>query len=145
MIKIPYKDVSDFNFQTALQKLAGATTDGHSAYKIKKVWVGVKKAREAIAEEYKKDIMPKYVKLDEKGEWTPETFQVDPAKEAEFIKAQDEFGAKVIEIDRPQLTMSDIRSVQLSALEQLALEPVLDDTQAEQGAMAIPQAIRQAK
>jgi hypothetical protein len=108
--------------------------DGHSAYKVKKIYSAVKKAREDIAEKYKAEIMPKYAKLDEKGEFKIEEFECDPAKEAEFTKAQDEFGLLVVEIDRPKLTLSDIRNVQLSPIEQLALECVLDDSQGEQPA-----------
>lgn len=146
MILIPYKDVSAFNFQTALQKLAGTSMDGHSAYKVKKIFAGVKKGQELVSEKYKAEIMPKFAKLDAEGKFDIEKFEVDPAKEAEFVKAQDEFGLQNIEIDRPKLTLQDIRNVQLSPIEQLALEPVLDDSQGDAPAQPMmPQGIRQVK
>jgi hypothetical protein len=131
MIKMNYKDSSAFDFQSAIQKLATATTDGVSAYRIKKVYAAVKAHRLAVAEEYKKDVMGKFAKKDEKGEWAPETFCCIEGQEEAYAKAQDEFGERTWTLPRPKLTLHDIRDAKLTAMEQLALDPVLDDSEGE--------------
>lgn len=135
MIKISYKTLASHDFQMAWQKLMNAPTDGKSGYAIKKIHQGCKAGREISAEAYKKEIMETFAKRDEAGKFDPETFEIQEEKKDEYEKAHTEFGERTHEIDRPKLTMRDIKDVKLTPADQLALEAVLDDSDAENPAV----------
>lgn len=131
MIEIKYSEISGHAFSMALQKLMGTTTDGKSAYRIKKIFAEIRKGRDQIAKEYKAEIQPEFAKKDAEGKYDPENFECAEGKEKELDAAQDKFGERTFKVDRPKLTMSDIRDAKLTPADQLALEPILDDSQAE--------------
>jgi len=134
MIKTTYQQISNFQFQSAMHKLSSAPTDGHTAYFIKQMNAALKPLRERIVKEYESDVMEKFAQRDEHGKFDKQTFQPIADKEEEFKKAQDEFEARTVEIDRPQLPARILKDVRLSALELEALDPILDASSFEQDA-----------
>lgn len=125
-MKIKYNEISTFAFQTAMQKLSAAPVDGRTAYDIKLMNSALKKAREQVADEYKKEIIEVYAKRDENGKYNEEQFEPQEEKLKEFEAAQEAFGEREIEIDRPMFTAHHIQSVKLSALELEGLGQVFD-------------------
>lgn len=115
-----------------MHKLSSAPTDGHTAYFIKQMNAAIKPLREKIVKEYEADVMEKFAKRDEHGKFDKQTFQPMDDKEEEFKKAQDEFEARTLEIDRPKFTAKFLKDVRLSALELEALDPILDGASFEE-------------
>jgi len=137
-IEVKYSDLSNFHIDSTLSRMAEVVTDGHSAYKIKKMCRAVNDAKKKIAAEYDEEIVKKFSKKDEAGNvirvqpekdplgFLPEDSQKDALKEA--FKA---FGEKTVFIDRPALTLHDLRDMPMSALDQDSLKNLIDDTEAE--------------
>lgn len=134
-IEVKYSDLSNFHIDSTLSRMAEVVTDGHSAYKIKKMCRAVNDAKKKIAAEYDEEIVKKFSKKDEAGNvirvqpekdplgFLPEDSQKDALKEA--FKA---FGEKTVFIDRPALTLHDLRDMPMSALDQYILKNLIDDT-----------------
>ena len=70
--------------------------------------------------------MEVYAKRDEAGKFDEKTWTVDEAKRDEYTKAEEAFGDRIAEIDRPKLTAHDIRDIKPTADELGALEPIFD-------------------
>lgn len=137
-IELKYSDLSNFHIDSTLARMAEVVTDGHSAYKIKKMCRAVNEAKKKIASEYDEEIVKKFSKKDESGNvvrvqpdkdplgFVPDDTQKDGLKDA--FKA---FGEKTIWIDRPALTLHDLRDMPMSALDQDSLKNLIDDSEAE--------------
>lgn len=121
-MKLSYRTISNFPFQSALQKLANAPLSGRQAYEVNIFSRAIKEAKQKIHDEYKKDLMDKYAVLDEAGKYDPDKFVVQPTKEDEFEKEQEAFSDREYSINRAKLPFSIIANLKVSAndIEQLA-------------------------
>lgn len=133
MIKMSYHEMSNFQFQSAKQKLENAPTDGHTAYRISKIVRELDAKRKEIADEYRKDIIEVFAKRDEKGEYSEHDWTPDESRQEEFTKAQEDFGNREFTVRRPKLTAHDVRDAKLSAAELTQLGPILDEESFERG------------
>lgn len=129
--KLTYADLSNFNFQKAMQKIENAPTDGFTAYRINKIVRDLKKGRDQISAEYRKDIMEVFAKKDENGKYDENTFQPMEDKIEEFKIAQEAFGKKELHIEQNSLSIADIKDIKISAAEMDALKGAFDDTDME--------------
>lgn len=129
--KVTYSKMSSFQFQKVLQKLETAATDGFTAYRIRKIATKLKSYREQIANEYKKQIMDKYAKRDEKGEYKEEDFVPMEDKVNEYNKALEDFGKNEVFVDRHPLTIADIKDIKITAEEMEAMGEMFDDSDME--------------
>ena len=134
MIQIRYADVSNFQFVQAVQKLGNTATDGHTAYKIRKIMKALQDGREKIAKEYTKEVIDVFAKRNESGaiirpEGDPNGFSVEDAKQDEFQKVQDAFGERTVDIEREPLSLSDLKDFRFTAMEQESLKGILDDSE----------------
>jgi DNA-binding protein H-NS len=143
MIQLTYKQAMEFEFVRTMRKLATTPMQTHTAYSIKKITDALMSARKKVASEWETDILAIYAKKDEKGEVIrskedPERFEILEDKLSEFKAKQEEFGNRVITIERAKLTLSDLASVQLSAAELTALEPLYTENGQDAQADVIP-------
>lgn len=129
--KLTYADLSNFNFQKAMQKIENAPTDGFTAYRINKIVRDLKKGRDQISAEYRKDIMEVFAKKDENGKYDENTFQPMEDKIEEFKIAQEAFGKRELHIEQNSLSIADIKDIKISAAEMDALKGAFDDTDME--------------
>lgn len=121
-IKTKYQSISSFELAGVLQKIANTQTSNKNASHIRRVINEIKKAGDQIREEYKKDILEVYAQRDEKGEikrpeGDPNGFDPIVEKEAEFLKAQEDFGGREIVIAWRPLNPDTLADVKLSAKE----------------------------
>jgi hypothetical protein len=130
-LTITYEQCTNYELQVAMEKLTNMPTDGKTAYRIKTINAELKKARVKISDEYEKEICEKYAERDAEGKYDRQTFKPKKEMIADFKKDQDEFGKRTVEIERPKLTMADIKDTKLTANDLEALEPILDDSDAE--------------
>lgn len=107
-----------------------ANTDGQSAYTIKKMYQAVKETLADTRELYKKEIADVFAKRDEKGEYTMESFEVEETKKEEFKKAEEDFSEVLVKLERPFLTLHNIRDAKLSGSDIESLSIVLQEDQA---------------
>lgn len=126
--KLIYSDLSNFNFQKAMQKIENAPTDGFTAYRIKKILKELKKGRDRISAEYVTEIMEVFAKRDENGKYDPDSFQPMEDKIEEFKTAQEDFGKRELHIEQNSLSIADIKDIKISAAEMDALKGAFDDT-----------------
>ena len=129
-ITVKYKDLSGYAFQSAMSKLSNCTfkDGGRCAYLVKKMNQAIKPLRDKIAAEYKAELMGVYGQPGEDGKLDERTFKPIEGKEEEFTKAQEDFGERSAEIDRPKFLAADIKDANLTADEQEAIDPILDDS-----------------
>lgn len=139
-IEVKYSDLSNFHIDSTLARMAEVITDGHSAYKIKKMCRAVNDAKKKIAAEYDEEIVKKFSKKDESGnvirvqpEKDPLGFVPDDEQKEGLKDAFKAFGEKTVWIDRPALSLHDLRDMPMSALDQDSLKNLIDDTEAERG------------
>ena len=132
MIKVKYKQYKGLlghQFVGAVRKLLSASTDGQSAYNLRKALKPLVSGGDEVAKAWDEKIVEKFAKN------RKEDGKVDPANpgmpeegtDAEFDKALVDFENMEIEVRRPKLTAHDIRAASLSADELEALEPVVDE------------------
>jgi hypothetical protein len=134
MITLTYKQLNDFNIANALRKLAD--TRGFSikvAYRIAKLNEKIQKEMDNARKFYGEKIIKEFFVTDEKG-----NIQMDPSSEeagkplikdgrdAEFKTAYKDFLALEVQIDRWKIQAEDIQAANLSGMELIALEPLLD-------------------
>jgi hypothetical protein len=136
-IPVTYKEISNYDFQGALAKLRSAQfkDGGRCAYLVKKMSQAIEKLREKVHAEYRKEILDLYAQRDEKGEYNEEQVKIIEGKQDEFKKALEAFEARSGIIDRPKFLAADIREAHLTAAEQEAIDPILDDTGFDQAGM----------
>lgn len=129
-IPITYQQVSNYAFQGAMDKLRNAQfkDGGRCAYLVKKMSQAVDKVREVIRKEYRETILEPYAQRDAEGKYDEERFLPIEEKKEEFKKALEVFEAKLAYIDRPKFFAADIREAHLTAAEQEAIDPILDDS-----------------
>ena len=118
----------------ALQKLLNTPMRSQVAYQLKKIADELQKARTTIGQEYEKEIVNVYAVRGEKGdivrpEDDPMGFDVDPSKRDEFKRVQDDFGKRIIRLERHKITLHDLDGVALSAAELSLLEPIYAEPQ----------------
>lgn len=68
MVKLKYKEISNFAFAQAVQKISQANTHGATAALIHKVTRQLGFARKEIAKAYQSELVEKFGKRDEKGQ-----------------------------------------------------------------------------
>jgi hypothetical protein len=120
MIKITYNQISDFALVSAMQKISNTSLPAKVAYDIKKLIDKLTQARKHIGESYQADVLSKFtVKEEGKPDFVPDE------KKAEFEKEQEEFGKRVVEIDRPRIFLDQIQNVQLTVREISAISSLI--------------------
>lgn len=129
--KLTYMEISNFDFQKAMQKMESAPTDGFTAYRIGKISAALKNARKKITDEYKNEIVEKYAKRDADGKYDENNFVPNEETLADFQQAQDDFGKREIFIDRHPFTIADIKDIKLSSAEMTALGNAFDSSDIE--------------
>lgn len=123
MIKIPYTKFGGANgpaFLQTVQKILDINTDGHTSYRLQKIFIPVVKGMTQVYEDYKKDILDKYAKRDEKGEYNIQApILPQPGEETheEYAKALSAFEAKELEIERPFLVVDDFKDGKMTPRE----------------------------
>lgn len=130
MIKLTYKQLSNYQFQTAMQKIAATPTNNRAASRIRHVIKATQVLIEKMGENFKKDVLENYATKDEKGNVKYDTQgnpEIDTTKAEEFSKDQEEFGKREAFIDREALTSEDLQDTKLSASELLAIGDVFSD------------------
>ena len=121
-IKMKYKDLGSFEFTQVIQKLANTPMSAQKANHIRHVVKEVRKAKEQIIAEYKKDVMEVFGERDEKGalklpEGEPVGFVPKEAEISAVDKANEAFGEREAIIKWRPLTPSTISDVKLTAME----------------------------
>src|SRR3954466_5170273 len=107
MITMTY-DKTNGRFVQAMQKLCSLPLPTKTAYTVKKIGEAISAKKRTIGEEFQKTILEKFTKRDEKGEMVLDEEgqpSVDEANQAEFMKAQEEFGKTTFTIDRAKLPL----------------------------------------
>ncbi len=114
-----------FTFSQAIQKLSSAQLNPRGSYAIKKIVDALTKQMTVVREAYQKELVSQYPKKDEKGAVIPGELDVPEAKQVEFAKAQEDFGAREFTIDRNKLSFADLGNLTISAVELTLLEPII--------------------
>lgn len=143
MIKMTYQEVTNMQFLGAVQYLANQALPIKTAYAVKKIADELTRAKKRIAEEYQKDIIEKFSKKNPDGsiahpigeDGKPVTDQFDPIDDKEgLLKAQNDFGAKTLEINRPKLVVDQLgHSFTMSAAQLVMLDPLFTDLSVVEG------------
>lgn len=122
-VKIKYSEISSFEFNTAMQKIAATPVDNKTACSIRRVVKAVSKGLEDIRLEYKTKFIDVWGKKDAEGkiippaDGNPSGFEVPDEKADEFMKAQEDFGKSELELSIDPLTPNDLKDIRLSAKE----------------------------
>jgi len=122
MIKITYKQLSDFTTAQTLQKLSSTPTSNKNACHIHHILKEIQVIREKISADYQEKIVALYAVKDDKGEVVrkagePLSFDVDQTKTEAFMAAQEAFGDTEAMVNWKPLTMETIADVKISAAE----------------------------
>lgn len=131
MIQINYKRVKDHTFNAAMKKLSAKPfRDQKLAYTIAKIVNVLNKEAETTQALFLK-LVDTYADKDAQGHvivppgMAPGSFQVSKNHE-EYQKALADFEALSFDIPGPKLTFLQLESVDLSAEDCIALEPLLE-------------------
>lgn len=136
-IKLTVGGLSSPGLQMALQKLNGAQVNNKVGYRFKKLndsfEIEMKKVRDA----YTKEVVEKFAKKDDKDKLIPAQvpwgFELkEGTVQEEFDKANEDFHAKEIVIDRNPLSLTDLNDVKISAAELSALGPFFIDPEEQE-------------
>lgn len=128
MVKLKYSEISSFQFQQAVQKIAATPTHGQKASLIHKTTKAVGQARTQISKEFQDELVPEFAKKDAEGkiirpEGEPNGFEPDETREAEFLKAQEAFGERWIELPKiSPYTLDTLSDIKVSAQDLEALK-----------------------
>lgn len=127
MVTLKYSEVSSFPFAQAMQKISSTPTHGAKASQIHRVTKQLDRLRKQISKEYQEELVNVYGKKDEEGklirpEGEPNGFEPDETKQEEFVKAQEEFGNKTVELDVPSFNLDVLADIKLSAQDLEALK-----------------------
>ena len=119
-LKISYKDLSSFEFAQTMQKIGSTPTHGQLASRIHKVVKALDRARKAVRDEYRKEIIETFGKRDDKGalvrpQDNPEGFEPIEEKKDEFLKAHDAFGDRQADLDVKPFTVDMFGDMKISA------------------------------
>lgn len=120
MVKVKYKEIMNYAFASALQKIAQTPVHGALASQLHKIIKACAKAKQDIQKEFQKDIVGAFAKKDEKGEivrpeGNPNDFVPLEGKDDEFMKAQEEFGNREAELQCSQITVQMLQDIKISA------------------------------
>lgn len=117
-------------FSPTLQKLARLPLPVKTAYAVKKIADAIHSEQKRMREAFNKEILEPLAKKNEKGELIKDEtgdVQIDDAKKEEFEAAQKAFGERSFRIDRYKLKLDLFESINLSASELSALDPIIED------------------
>ncbi len=134
-IKLTYNDMANPNFQQVVRRLQYMQLPTQVAYQLKKILEGIDKQRAVISSQFETEVLPKFVGKDDKGEFLKNAegqIDIPETKKDEFLKAQADFGTRTFSIERSKLRLSDLGSVQLSTVELIALNALIEDPEAVQ-------------
>lgn len=135
-VTMKHSELASFEFQEAIQKIAVANLDNKTACKVRRTVKEVQNAISIMGEGYKKEIMETYAKRDAEGkvvpspDGNPNSFAFDESKEAEFIKAQEEYGKKEVVLKAVPFVVDDFKDIRLSGKNLNALGNLFIDTEA---------------
>jgi hypothetical protein len=139
MIKLKYKNIQDNLFNQAIAKLAGHTfRDFRFNYNVakfvRKFQIHVNDAQEEFL-----SLVKQYAILDEHGDFVPEnnipgTYTIKPEKVEEWKLARADFDSTEFEIPCHKMRIDQLEGAPLSAMDILAIEDLLDET--EEGVVA---------
>ncbi len=132
MIKLKYKDCGNFEFATLIQKLANAQTTVGVAVRIKSIVRELTKGRELISKSYQDDLVSVFGEKNEDGtikrpEGEPNGFTPVKEKEEEFIKAQEDFGERELDLDCHPLNPTLLADMKCSSKELDLLKGLFTD------------------
>lgn len=140
-VTLKYKDISQEEFAIALHKVCQTPVENQAACAIRKVSKALNDARELISKEYATEIAERFGVKGEDGKLVPakdgSLFTVDETKREEFVKVQEEFGQKVLDLKCFPLTPNDLRDIKLSGRDLEVMGELFDDS-----APTRPQALR---
>lgn len=130
--KIKYKEISSFEFQSVVQKIANTPTGGKSACHIRHITKEISEARDRISDEFRRDIMEVFGEKDENGalkrpDHQPNGFTPVADRIEEFKKAQDAFAEREVELKWRKLTPSCLADVKLSGAEMNTIWPIFSE------------------
>lgn len=122
MIKIQYKQLSDFTTAQTIQKIANTPTSVANANRIRKLVKELQGVRERVSKEYQTEIVDKFADKDENGKAktdgnSPSGFAMSEENTAKMPAALEEFGKTEAEIEAMPLNASCLSDVKLSATE----------------------------
>lgn len=132
-MKMQYEKLVNREFVGAMQKLHRASVPGKLAFKIKRLGDALEEKRKAIVSEYQSELAEKFAARDEKGQikrpaGDEANFDIDEAKRADFVKAQQAFMTREFSIEVPPLKSMDLENLpEITALDLKVLEPVYVD------------------
>lgn len=135
-VTMKYVNISNFEFAQAVQKIAQTPVTNKTACAIRRVTKELNLAREIISKDYQDKIVEVFGKRDEKGELIrpkdqPAGFDVDEAKQPEFLKAQEAFGENTVELKCAPLDSDMLGDIKLSAWELEKLGSLFSDTESK--------------
>jgi hypothetical protein len=89
-----------------------------------------------MGEGYKTEIMEKYAKRDENGkvmpspDGNPNSFAFDESKQDEFVKAQEAYGSREVELAVTPFVLNDFKDIRISPKNLNALGKLYVDVEA---------------
>lgn len=124
-IKVKYKDLSTFEFNQALAKVANAQLPTAKALAVRKILKGIQEVREQMSKDYKQNILEKYAQKDEKDptkfahpENDPNGFIFSEENQAVMMKENEAFGDTEVTVNAPfKLNETLLEGVKFSARE----------------------------
>ena len=122
MIKIKYRELSEFSLAQTIQKVAATPTNTGNAVRIRNLVKAIQTAREDIRTKYISELVEVYAARTEDGsikrpENEPNSFEPNEAKLGEFRAAEKAFGENEVELDAFPLTPASLVDMKLSAKE----------------------------
>lgn len=119
-IKVKFKTLNDYSFQSVISKIANLQTSTMNASKIRRITKLVQAASDQMREEFKKDVMELFAARDEAGKIVAtkdKPFDVPDDKVEAFTAATDVFGEREATINWTPLDASTLGNAQVSARE----------------------------
>ncbi len=130
MIKLKTSEFMGFSFSQSIQKLSSHAFPVKTAYAVKKIVDSLQRQRNAISDDYL-EIVKKYATKNPDGSIhrpkaeDPNGFDIPPELLDAYKAEEREFGEREFTLDRPQLCLSDLEGLSLSAAELSQLEPLI--------------------
>lgn len=125
MIKVKHEDISSNGFEGALQKLARAPLTADVAMQISDTIDALNEARKKITKRFQDEVLAKFAKKNEAGEYDPKT--IEEKDQEEYVKAVEAFGQLEIEVACEKLAFHRIaKAPGLSAVDMSYLNTLLD-------------------
>lgn len=142
MITMKYSELSSFQFAQAMQKISATPTHGEKASQIHRVAKALTKARDTISKEYQTQIVDVFGKRDAEGkiirpDGEPNGFEPIEEKQDEFLKAQEDFGANVVEMKCEPFTIQTFSDMKISAADLEALKSLYVGNREDEGKPAL--------